>query len=47
MGKQRDLLASNGRYATRWRAFEQGVAIGGRVNKFYLIFLEYTYLLNQ
>lgn len=31
MGKHRELLAGNGRYATLWRAFEQGVAIGERV----------------
>jgi ATP-binding cassette, subfamily B, bacterial len=31
MGKHRDLLVGNGRYATLWRAFEQGVAIGERV----------------
>ena len=28
MGKHRDLLANNGRYANLWRAFEHGVAVG-------------------
>ncbi|MCE7979561.1 MAG: ABC transporter ATP-binding protein [Caldilinea sp. CFX5] len=30
MGKHRDLLAGNGRYATLWRAFEHGVAVGAQ-----------------
>jgi ATP-binding cassette subfamily B protein len=30
MGKHRDLVAGNGRYAMLWRAFEHGVAVGAQ-----------------
>jgi ATP-binding cassette subfamily B protein len=30
MGKHRELLAGNGRYATLWRAFEHGVGVGAQ-----------------